>query len=729
VAIMLAMLVIGALCQATAWGLRRNRSWARKTGIAACAGLLLGFPWLTLLGAIGLFCLWSLPQVKETTTGDPTLLRRRDSFAFSWILGLLSGVLWLGGMTWLFHFAHTLGSPSSRMGREFWLIVAGGQLLVTTVHEFGHAAAAWAVHFKFKAINIGPLTVTKDPTGHRHVSFDWKRLLGGGGYMASVPTSERSIRVNQILVVFAGPFLSLTAGMALSLLFLNLPGTAWEQNWRIIGIFMVLFLADSILNLVPIGYTDGSLLLHLILWTRKGRELSSAWLAGKDSDEAAALKAQTDFEGEVVRRRRVLEQALPHLAPNSLELAVRYQELGFSELRAKRPAEAEQSLTKSLDIIRACPTAHPLLQANSWMGLHSAYRLDHRPEEARHAYNSAVRAFEAALAGLPAERTVELRTAIARMRVEWREYQAASDEIDHALDTLPRNAKTLLTTGKLLALRAECEFCLGSPDRGYTAAREAQRILRSPEIGQADKGQAIAELGGIGVMYWMVGRLDEALASLIEATQLMEQRGEVNRTARLRLTLAEVLRKAGRLSEAQAALPADQGLTAGVREAFFTQRAQIALRMGQIDAAIADFQEAWSLKKIDPHASAAEIATSQAALAEALLEAQRSDDAEQLARSACDVLAATSHPNASGPLITLAILSRERQPEAASAFLDEALRLISEAPLLKIASRARFLESEAARLDRFGLAFQARQFRAGAEAQWGALGRTPVAAA
>lgn len=725
IAVVLCMLVIGTLCQATAWGLKRNRSWARTTGTVASIGLLFGFPWLTVIGAMGLFYIRSLRPVKEVHISDPNLLRPRDSFP-AWIVGVLSGILWVVGLAYLFRYAHTLGLPSYRTA-YWWPMLILAELVVVTVHEFGHALQAWAVGFRFKAINIGPLTVKKRARGHSF-HLDLTRLVGGGGYMSAVPTSERHIRVNQILVVFAGPFLSLTAGLALLVVFLNLPGSRWEESWQRIGIFTVLFVVDFIRNLIPVGYTDGSLLLHLLLWTPKGREFSSAWMAGKEHEEAAALQAQTNFEGEVEQRRRILEQALPHLAPNSLDLASRYQELGFAELRAKRPGAAIENLAKSLEIFRACPNAHPLLLANSWMGLHSAYRLDQRPDSAMGAYAEAVKAFEAAIGNLPPAAVPELRMAVARMHLDWRAYQAASDEVGLALEKLQRSAKTLLLHAKLLALQAECEFCLGCPERGHAAARQAQEMLRSPEIGDAEHAQAIAELGSIAVGYWMVGLVDEAVALLHEAIPLMERRDEVNRTARLKVTLAEILRKAGRLPEAMAALPPDRDLTPGLREALLSQRAQIQLRAGQMDAAIADLLEAWSLKKADPHASAAEVATAQGALAEALLDSSRFNEAEQLARSACDVLASASHPNAAGPLITLAIVCRERQPEKTSAFLEEALRLISDAPLLKVASRARFLEAEATRLERFGLALPAKQFRAVAETQWSALGRSSVAA-
>jgi hypothetical protein len=63
------------LCLATAWGLKRNRSWARRTGIAASLCLLPTFPWLTALGVVGLIAILSLerpisaPQPVQNASG------------------------------------------------------------------------------------------------------------------------------------------------------------------------------------------------------------------------------------------------------------------------------------------------------------------------------------------------------------------------------------------------------------------------------------------------------------------------------------------------------------------------------------------------------------------------------------------------------------------------------------------------------------------------------------
>lgn len=720
-ALSLCLLVVGGLCQAAAWGLKRQRSWARGAGIAACLGLLPGFPWLTLLGAVGLIAVVSLPRDDRTVKEDNSRLRHRETF-LDWIVGVITGVLLIVGIGFLFRYAHSLGLPSTQTRAGFWVLLTAGELLVVTVHEFGHALAAWAVHFRFKVINIGPLTVWKDAVGHRHSRFDWKRLFCGGGYMGAVPTSDQGLRFNQILVIFAGPFISLNAGLMLFLLFLNLPGTAAEQYWVPVGMLAVLFAVDFIRNLVPIGYTDGTLLLHLTLWTAKGREFSATWFASKDKEEADKLEAHVDFESEVELRKKVLDLALAHGDRESVELAGKYQSLGFAQLRARHSQEAEQNLTKSLEILKTCG-GNPLAEGNSWMGLHRAYYAQQRPVELKRAYIAAVAAFDKCKSTLPIEAVLDVRKAIAQMHLDAHAYEAALEEIDQALANFPAGRKRLLLKATLLRQRAECEFSLGSPKAGLAAASAAAETLRSVDIVESDRDQAASDLGAVGVTLWMAGLNDRAVDILWEAIRNIEERGVANRAARLRVTVAEVLRKAGRLDEAAAALPDAEGLLPDVHESMLAQRAQIHLHARRLDEAMADLEEALRLKKADTHATRMEVATAEASLAEALLDAGRTAEAELSARRACEVLCTAQHPNGAGPLITLAILARQQQQESASAYIDEALRVIADASLLKTAFKARFLESAADRLERFGWMHKAKEFRNAAATRWQMLGR------
>lgn len=718
--ILVGMLIVGALCQVTAWGLKRNRSWARWTGIAACAGLLAGIPWLTLVGVVGIVLLLSVPAPLAVVTVDKSRLRRRES-VLDWIVGSATGVLLLAGMVLLFKVAHGLGLPKIRMGREFWPILVGGELLVVTLHEFGHAIAAWAVHFRFKVINIGPVTVWKDALGARHWKFEWARLCCGGGYTGAVPTSDKGLRMNQILVVFAGPFVSLNAGLALFLLFLKIPGTVWEGSWPIIGMFAVMFGVDFVRNLIPLGYTDGTLLLHLILWTAKGKEFSSAWLATKDSEEADRRKEEVDFDKEADLRRSVLEQALAHGEAASVELALKYQSLGFAEVRARRPLEAGQNLTKSLDILKQCGNVHPLVEANSWKGLEHAYTQLQQAADVRRAGSFAVRAFEKCKKTITQPGALEVQSALAQLHINANHYEAALDEIQQGLESVPQDRKYLLLKAKFFRLRAECEFLLGCSESGLEAAETAAQILRSAEIAESDRAHAWRDLGVLAASLWMAGRTEPAIALFNQAIQFFELQASI-RGDRLRLALAQVLRRDGRLVEAEAALPVEERIKPEMRENFLTQRSQIWLRLGRVEQSIADLGEALQLKKADSHASTSEIATAESLLAEALLEGRRVEEAEASARSACGVLVPAEHPNAAGGLVTLALIARERGQESADAYLDEGLRLLSEAPLLKPAAKAHFFESEAARLERHGWKKPAEDWRSAAARNWESLG-------
>src|SRR5215472_11650052 len=74
------------------------------------------------------------------------------------------------------------------------LVWDAGWIVDMTVHEFGHTLVAWALGFRFVALNIGPFTIVKDQWGHRHVRFEWKRVMSLEGYAAAVPVSEKHIR-------------------------------------------------------------------------------------------------------------------------------------------------------------------------------------------------------------------------------------------------------------------------------------------------------------------------------------------------------------------------------------------------------------------------------------------------------------------------------------------------------------------------------------------------------
>jgi len=558
--------------------------------------------------------------------------------------------------------------------------------------------------------------------GRRFFKFDWKKLLLAGGYMGSVPTSAKSLRMNQILVTFAGPFLSLNAGLLLFLLFLRLPGTSLEQYWKPIGMVALLFVVDFIRNLIPIGYTDGTILLHLLLWTKKGQEFSSAWLSAKDAEAADQVHEQKDFDEEIAARKRVLDQARAHGEVPSPALATNYLSLGFAYLGASESDEAEQILKRSLEIVKQCHGVNPLLEANSWLGLQRVFMVQQRAVEAQGAAGSAIRAFEKAKPKLKRPEYLEVQATLALLHSDSGDDYAALQEIEQALALYPSGRKQLPRKAHLLGLQARSEFRIGRHEAALALVDEAVGILRSVEIQETDKFQAASELSTIGLNLWTAGRSAQGATLLSEAIRMMEERGAARQAAHLRIVLAEMYRKAGQVQEAEAALPASEGLRPRDRVEWMHQRALIQLKRAFSSEAVVLLEQALALQKELGRQSPREVASLERSLSDALLDAGRLEEAEAVARRACDVFVPLRHPDAAEPLVTLAIVLNFRQEESADAYLEEALQLIADAPLMQTFSRARFLDAQAARLDRFGWSQKAREVRAAAQSHWQKLG-------
>ena len=721
-AISLGLIAIGILCLITSWAMKHERAWGRWVGLLSSALLVPCSPWFTPFGVAGLyFFVWSPPVMDQRAVADYSRLRPRDSLS-QWIVSIFAMGLWILACGRLTTYARSLGLPTYYLGNGFWYILFLGQLVVVSIHEFGHMSAAWAVGFRFKALCIGPLVTWKDAAGPRHFRFEWRRLLMGGGYAGSVPTSEHSLRLNQILVIFAGPFLSLNAGLLLFLAFLRLPGSAFEHHWRVIGYTSLLFVADFIGNLIPLGYTDGTLLWHLILWTPKGREFSSAWFSAKHHEEADQLQSQVDFEHEAEMRRRVVEQAVAHGEQPSVELAHKFLELGFSQLRALRLQEAEQNLLRSREIVTQCRGVNAVLEANAWLGLHRVYQLQHRSDKSMEAGRSAILAFARTKDKLAKPALVEVQSAQAQLHIDLGEYYEALREVDEALSDFPSGRKFLLKKAALYRLKANCEFHIGTPGPALAAIRSSVDVLCSDQIQDSDRAQAASDLALAGIAVWNAGRNAQAIAILSDAIRRLEQNGAVQRSVRLRIVLSEVLRKVGRFADAEAALPAEAGLSPANLESLLSARAQIELRSGRVQEAVTSFERALELKKNDPQSSPSEIATAESLLGEAMLDSGRIDEAETLTRRSLHTLQAAGHPDAAGALITLAFLQHVRGIPNSTALVDEAMELIVKAPLLETASRARFLESEAERLDRYGFAIPAGGYRTAAAVLWEQVG-------
>jgi tetratricopeptide (TPR) repeat protein len=575
------------------------------------------------------------------------------------------------------------------------LVFDAGLIVVTTVHELGHTLAAWFIGFRFIAFNVGPVTITKDQFGQRHYRFEWSRLTGlGCGYAAAVPVSEEGIRSKAAMMIFAGPFMSLNAGLLCWLIYLNLSSLGLEAYWGIPGILAILFVADFFVNLIPIGYSDGTMLLHLLLWTKHGRSLYAMNLSAKTHSDAAERLVRQDFAGEVELRQKALNQLLASGSPASLQLGHSYQALGYAQLNHWQRKQGAESLQRSLEVFGRCKDCDPIHVANSWKGLELIHRLRHNVEEARRASDSALEAFEKVSArSLDAASRASIASCIAELYADSHRFELGMREAERALAALSSSPKYLLQKSDLLRIKMRCHAGLGEMVLAREATVEAATILRSPDIADTERIRAASSMGNLAASAWSAGTGDDASGLLQEAIQRLEQAGGLTRAVGLRIFLTHFLRVERRLAEAEAALPAETDVDQAARKAFLDERAAIYLETNRIEEGLADSELTLRLVTDDD----LDLAVVRTNLAEYLLADGKVIQAGELARQACDALLPLRHPVAAEALVTLALIGAS---DTAGALIDQAVDLVRSAPLLESGSRARALESITRRVER-----------------------------
>jgi hypothetical protein len=101
----LGVMSVGLVCLLTSWGLRMGWGWAIWTGRLASLVLLLGFPWLTPVGAIGLYFLFASPPppVPKSVddSGDAEFWSRKHNSPLRWFPSVIWGTIYMAGWIWV----------------------------------------------------------------------------------------------------------------------------------------------------------------------------------------------------------------------------------------------------------------------------------------------------------------------------------------------------------------------------------------------------------------------------------------------------------------------------------------------------------------------------------------------------------------------------------------------------------------------------------------------------
>jgi Zn-dependent protease len=221
-------------------------------------------------------------------------------------------------------------------------------LVNVALHEAGHAMVALAVGYKLQIVSIGPLSFSPDHSRVRF-RFDLARLFESGGYIGASPVSDCNLRLKEIAVVAAGPAANVLTGLILLAVFVSLPGTAWESWWWLVSLNAFIALGMAVTNLMPLGYCDGTMLLHLIWWTPAGRLLLDRKRVAQMTAEAESLHGVAAFDKEIELREAMLQRSLAFGKDNAFAIAVCHQALGSAYLLVDDWAAAEIHYRKCLE--------------------------------------------------------------------------------------------------------------------------------------------------------------------------------------------------------------------------------------------------------------------------------------------------------------------------------------------------------------------------------------------
>ena len=693
------------LCEVTAWGMKRNKGWSQATGMIVCVLFLPWFPVLTIIGAAGLYFLRATPaSASAPATGAVDLAalaaakhsqdywtRKRQS----WLQPVVVGVFTLIGLNCLGLFgywAKRSGMPHHRWGLEFWLWFSVFLLVQTAIHELGHACMAWAVYSRVKVISIGPVTISLEEKGMRW-AFDWRLLFHSGGYMGAVVTSETNVRAKQIATVAAGPAASILNGLVFLAVFFSAPGTPLQDYWWLISTNAMLGILYGVSNLIPVGYSDGSMLFHLIFNTAPGRILLFGYVADLKRQAATEAHDRTDFDTTVAVKRETLAKALEGGPQNAMAIAACHQTLGHALLSTDEWHAAEAEFRACLAFEIEC-TANQALAANAWLGLQKACTERHKVAEAGKAYATSVRVLSARKQDREPMARAVTSAMLAQCHLWAASFEASLQEISEALGAMPANPTRLVLTAMMQSAKVKAELRLGKTEEGMAALRAMLQTIESPEMPKSQQLMAWSELAGVAKRLWEAGQPEAGVEQMRVAIDRLEAGGAIATAASYRIRLAGMLRQLGRTGEAASGLPDHQSLPARLQRAALTERAQLALTFGRPQDAVTDCRRVVELWRAETVECAIEVAIAEGLLARALFESGDTGAGEGLAIKSAEVLGPMRHPDVAGCVITLA-LAREATAEVVA----EARALIEGSLLLGPAQKARMLEAEMTRLE------------------------------
>lgn len=674
-------MAFGLLCMVGGWGATQRKPWGRWMSVAASVLNLLVFPIGTALGVCGLILF--VPGEPNPQGADAPATAKADKpEPVSHVLVMVAS---LALVVYLSHglrkFAAAQGLPVDPEGKLdlVWILI--GQLVFTLFHELGHLLAAWAVGFRFHEINVGPFTLSERPGGGWAFRFEAARILMAGGYLQAIPTTTKDLRMNWVLVAAAGPAASLFLAMIGFLGLLSVAGTSYAAYWELPAFVAAICLADCIANLLPLGLTDGALLFHTIMGTKRGKGI----LAGL---EATMLNDKADREGSVMdpaevleARRKALEQLEKSSEANGLALAAQRIEFAAASRLNGQLEEAATALQEAGKALMGIGGVPDQVWFRYWVDLYET-------STARRQFAAAAGARERALEfgdkligeKMDWDSMVPIRLACARLSMSDADYMTAVESVQAARKACPARRAASAFAAELLALEGECELRLGRRGAAETLLKTAVEVAQA--LPEAQQIGALEALARSAAQLSSSGDYDLARPLFEAAVAGLEAKASAPVAAMYRAQWAESLYENGKLAESKTVLASLQAGTLAFSADVETLRAQLLLAEDRPRDAVSVLSP--MLEQPEGEVSDTrrmELAQTQALRSWALFRCGETDGAVADARTACDALMPAEHPGAAPALLTLAMAIVEENADLAEAYVLEGSRLICDSTL------------------------------------------------
>jgi hypothetical protein len=184
------------------------------------------------------------------------------------LLDALAGVIGIAGYFAAIFLWHRWGRaqqlPRVYVGLLQLIVIL---LVVTVVHELGHAVVGSAFGMKVRAFIAGPFQ-WRIRDGRWKFQFLPAKFLSAGGATALVPTDPHQSQSSQICMIAAGPMVNLLTGLIALYAALIAKGQPYVQFWGVLAYFSTISLIVFASNLIPMqseaSYSDGGRIYQLL---------------------------------------------------------------------------------------------------------------------------------------------------------------------------------------------------------------------------------------------------------------------------------------------------------------------------------------------------------------------------------------------------------------------------------------------------------------------------------